>query len=723
MPPLAEAAGVYHTNPKIVYVPSDPRLGVYQDLLGDQLMLFEERPNDNMSDASHFGNSKDVVGAPKMYREVTDDNDHRVDARALARARLFDMLLSDWDRHKDQWRWASFEIDDETGKQTLYRPIPRDRDQAFNRIDGLLPSLAKRFTQFQDFRPTYGRLSGLARIGWKQDHRFLSALSRNDFVEIADSIRKALTDAVIEDAVRLWPDPIYALTGEEIITYFKARRDKLPEIAEAFYELHAWSVDIVGSNKHERFEVRRLDNDQTEVVVYKTRKDGEIRCELFRRTFLRQETKEILLYGLGGEDRFEITGEVGTGILVAAIGGPGEDHFTDQSRVRSRGKKTRFYDTDTGNHWTPGPETKVIRSDDPAVHRYDEEIRNNAFSPTAVLEIDFDDGIRVGGGVKLVKRRLRKTPYARAHTLTASYALKTKAVAVNYAGHWVADLGGWDALLNAHWKNPDNTHNFFGFGNETTYVRDDDETFNQARFSQIALAPALLKRFRPEVTLTLGAHLAITDVKNDANRFIGQQPANVVAPRTFGVQWYTGLDAALTLSSIDRAVNPRQGIRWTNTAALNIGVRDAEGTFGTLASAVTLYVSPSLKPQVTLVTRVGGAHTVGAFPFFYANTLGGGVNLRGFRNERFAGRTSAYQNVELRLELKQFASYLAVGEVGLLGFLDNGRVWYDGASSRVWHQGYGGGLWLTLLDAVTLVGTLSFSEEDTLFRVALDFLY
>src|SRR5438046_2023912 len=32
----------------------------------------------------------------------------QVDARAYLRARLVDILVGDWDRHVDQWRWVSF---------------------------------------------------------------------------------------------------------------------------------------------------------------------------------------------------------------------------------------------------------------------------------------------------------------------------------------------------------------------------------------------------------------------------------------------------------------------------------------------------------------------------------------------------------------------------------------------------------------------------------------
>ncbi len=735
VPPLAEAVGVYHANPKPVYVPQDPRLGVYQDVLGGQLMLFEERPNDDMSHAPHFGGSRDVVGAPTMYRKVTDDNDHRVDQRALARARLFDLLLSDWDRHVDQWRWASFEpyeldpsLEGEARKEgKIYRPIPRDRDVALNRFNGLFPGLAQPFTKYQDFQPGYGNLKGLTFNAWEQDHRFLSALDRAAWIDLAEDMRAALTDTVIEDAVRRWPAPFFDQDGEETIAVLKARRDQLPAVAEAFYRLHARSVDVVGSNKHERFEVRRLNDEATEVVMYKISKRGEILAERYRRTFYRGETQEVVLYGLDGDDVFDVSGEVNRGLVIAAVGGPGADRFTDTSRVRGLGKKTRFYDTAAGNAWAPGRETRVVRSDDPAIHRYENKTPSyhifwGTVSPEVVLASDEDNGLSVGGGVRITRHGLRKRPYARAHSLTASYALGAGAVTLAYRGHYVADFGGWDALLDARWLGPNTIRNFFGLGNETEAPKDREETFNQTRLSQLTLAPALLKASDVGVALRLGPRFEITDVRIDEDRFIGQPEAGVPA-RTFGNQWYFGGEAALTFTATDRLVNPRQGVRWTNTGTLNVGARDAEGTFTTLRSELVFYASPSLSPQVTLAARVGGAHTVGDFPYYHANTLGGLENLRGYRNDRFAGRSSLFQNVELRVGLLDFATYLALGEAGLLGFFDNGRVWTDGERSRAWHQGYGGGAWLNFFGQFVLTGTYGVSEEEEAFTLKVGFLY
>ena len=185
-------------------------------------------------------------------------------------------------------------------------------------------------------------------------------------------------------------------------------------------------------------------------------------------------------------------------------------------------------------------------------------------------------------------------------------------------------------------------------------------------------------------------------------------------PRVVGV--HQGDTACETGNKVDGAL-------WTNTADLKMGLRNSADTYSRLTSDVTVYLSPVLSPQVTLAARVGGAHIVGEFPFYASTTLGGKTNLRGHRSTRFAGRTSVYANVDLRIEVLDFAGYLVFGKAGVLGFFDTGRVWTDGESSRVWHRGYGGGLWFELFRAMVLNGTFGFSDDDQTFTLQLGFQY
>jgi hemolysin activation/secretion protein len=72
-------------------------------------------------------------------------------------------------------------------------------------------------------------------------------------------------------------------------------------------------------------------------------------------------------------------------------------------------------------------------------------------------------------------------------------------------------------------------------------------------------------------------------------------------------------------------------------------------------------------------------------------------NLRGYHKDRFAGGEAFYHNIDLRVKLAEFNTYLFPGYFGLLLFNDVGRVWQQGQASHQWHDGYGGGIWLSPL--------------------------
>ncbi|MCH8247317.1 MAG: BamA/TamA family outer membrane protein [Bacteroidetes bacterium] len=720
VPPLADAIGVYHTNPKYVMVPDDPRMGIYRDRLAGRLMLFEERPDGDMSDVASMGFSEDIVSYRTLYKELDKDNDNRVDSRMYARARLLDMLISDWDRHKDQWRWAAFENDD---GGTSYRPVPRDRDLAFNRFSGLFGVVGKLMFQpnYQDFRKHYGYLRGLNRNSFAQDRPFTSGLTESDWIMIADSIRIQLTDDVIELAVRQLPPEVFDLHGEKTMEVLKIRRDKLPDVARRHYQILASVVDVVGSDKHERFEVTRLDGDRTEVVVYKTKKEGDIRRELYRRTFHGKETRELRLYGLGGQDRFIVNGSVDKGILVRIVGGTGEDSFTDSSRVKGHRKMTRIYDSNANNYWQTGPETKVYRSDETKINAY----KRNSFSynltrPTLFFGRNKDDGVFIGGGVKITSHGFRKNPHASTHEIMANMATKTQAFNFRYIGHYSEVLGEWGVRLTGEVLTPNTIHNFYGLGNETT-SEEGDAKFYQAQFSNLNIGVALEDNIQG-ANLSVGSRFNYTNVEEDGDRFVGQPQAGV-SPSSFDPQWFGSLEINVSFSTVDSGVNPKQGIRLQLDTSANIGLHNASQTFYTLAPSMTLYLSPSLSPQWTVAIRAGGAHNIGEFPFYSASTLGGAQNLRGFRSTRFAGRTSFYTNTEVRGKLFHIARYLGFGDIGVLGFVDQGRVWTDGETSDKWHNGYGGGVWFEAFEAMVLTSTFAFSKNDNTFTIAFGFLF
>ncbi|MFT2011150.1 hypothetical protein ACMA1I_20945 [Pontibacter sp. 13R65] len=370
LPGMAEAAGIPHSNPELVYVlPTDTTFGEYNDQFQDRLFMIEEKYTDDNSITDDLADAEDIVSSKKMLKKRFGKDSHFIDQRAFAKARLFDLLINDWDRHEGQWNWAQYKEDGET----VYRPIPKDRDNAFYQFDdGVITWLFSRkwaIRKFESFDATYKDVYALTINSQFIDQRALAALTSNDFAELAKELQAAITDQVIEKAVRQFPDSVYKLLGESTISKLKSRRDKLPEAAQEFYRILAREPLIVGTDEEDIFEVKRLNNEETSVKVLR----GSDKKQVYHRVFNRKETDQITIYGLAEDDKFKVSGEVNKGIKVVIVGGRGEDEMKDTSQVKSWGRKTVIYDTKRGTELEAGPETKDKRTKDVRVHAFDRE--------------------------------------------------------------------------------------------------------------------------------------------------------------------------------------------------------------------------------------------------------------------------------------------------------------------------------------------------------------
>ena len=79
----------------------------------------------------------------------------------------------------------------------------------------------------------------------------------------------------------------------------------------------------------------------------------------------------------------------------------------------------------------------------------------------------------------------------------------------------------------------------------------------------------------------------------------------------------------------------------------------------------------------------------------------------------------AFNNVELRLKVADFRTYLFPGSLGFLFFHDVGRVWIKNESSTKWHDGYGAGFWISPLKRLVMTASYTASKEDKLPLVTL----
>jgi len=741
--PMAEALGLYHTNPKLVYIPDDPRLGEYRKTFANTLALFEERPDEDWSQAPYFGNSKNIISTRRVLEKLAEDNDNAVDETFVLRNRLFDFIIGDWDRHDDQWRWATVG----KKKNEIYRPIPRDRDQTFFVNEGMIAKIWSRrwaLPKFEGFDEKINWSSGLSFNARHFDRSFLTGLSKEEWIKVAEDLRDDLSDEIIESSIREWPEEVFALDGEEVIAKLKARRDDIVSSAIEHYMFLARAVDVTGSDKREAFEIERLSTGDVHVTVNKISKKGNFE-KMYERTFDNDETREIRLYGLNGDDLFNVSGSSQKGsIKVRIIGGDGNDVLDDQSDVP--GKRTWFYDQIGQGEITSSEEVKDRRSADPSVNVYDRmSFEYNRLAPLVWGQYNPDDGLFFGAGFLFIKHGFRKYPFGQRHIALASAAPRTGSYNFQYQGKFTRFAGAWDLEIDADLKSPNYVNNFFGMGNESVFNEDiDDEPgigvddaidFYRYRFHEISFYTSVSRTFSG-ATLQIGPMFQSVEMERPEageDRYIAQYASTDDTDLFEKAHLFAGIQWSVSTGERDNELFPQRGSLLTVSGKNLGGLNEGSPGFSSYQGAMSFYYSPRARSRTVFAARIGGGHNVGRYPFYQAQILGGKEEIRGFRKTRFYGDSRLYGNLETRIRLMSFRSYLFPASFGVLGFYDMGRIWYknddgvdpsvlDGRSSR-WHNGWGGGVWFTPFNFAVLSLEAAHSRDGNLGYIRLGFLF
>lgn len=690
--PMIQAAGIYHTNPRVVFVPSQGPLNEYNKKYGNQLYLFEERPDENQEDADYFGNAKNVIGSEKLFEHIYKDHDNRVDQKAFAKARLFDMFIGDWGRHPDNWRWAEFKGD----KTDVYRPVPRDRDQAYTKFDGFWPWVGTNIagaTHLESFSSTIHNVKKFNKPGWLLDRPFTNELTEQDWITAAKELQDALTDKVIEYSIHQLPPQLFAISGPAIISKLKSRRDHLQSFAKDYYRFLSHHVELWGSNERELFEVKRSNDDETQINVYKINKENEVKEKpYYSRTFTNLETREVRIYSLDKPDIVKVSGPP-HGVKVRFIDPEGTDSISREKKGRTKlsvGKKFKFDTVHTKKF-----DFFILPLFSPPEYRVFENNPMGLFTRT---------GLRISANIRYISQPWRLPEYMHSHVISANYGVLRNAINIGYVGRFGHAVGPFDLVIKARYD-PNGVQNFFGIGNETEKTnpkRNFYRTYTKRFYGGVGLSTNIgryqtfdISGFYQNVKLkNTKAHFVTTDHSVDSILF---------ANRHFG-----GIEAAYHFRKTDNNVYPTRGIDFLLTAAYIQNLKTTDRSFVNTASSLSFYVP--LGRSFCLALRAGGAALSGDGDFYHLNKLGGDVNLRGYDRERFLGKTTFYNNNELRW-VTNTKNYFYNGQIGLLAFYDIGRVWQPLEVSGKWHPGYGAGLILIPYHRAALTATYATSQE------------
>ncbi len=720
IPELSDAVGVFHTNPEVYYVPKQKALGKYNVDHGGELYMIEERPEENHKDLASFGKPDDIESTSDVYERLRRDEKYKIDEPAYIRARVFDMLIGDWDRHQDQWRWAEYEL--ENGDH-IFKPIPRDRDQAFSNFDGgflgTLRGLMGFANQFQVYDEELKDVKWINASATRLDRTLIRNSGREEWLRQAKYIQDNLTDTAIENAFENIPPEAKGEDLNNIKKNLKGRRQNIVNIADRYYDYLTSLSIVTGTDKDDFFEIQRMKDGKTRIVVSRI-KDGKKGTVINAKTFNKQETKEIWIYGLDDDDIFESTGKADNPIRINIIGGQNNDIYRF-----NQGRKIAVYDHKSKpNTIEKRGGAKIRFTDNYQINNFDKnEDVLTASSVLPVIGFNPDDGIRIGPMAVYTINGFHRNPFSSSHAFSGGYYFATQGFDLGYRGEFAGILGDYNLLVGAKYTSPNFAVNFFGFGNETENNQDElDFDYNRVKLSTYSASLGAVKNGRLGSYFEYKGTVEGIRVDDTPDRFITIE-ANLQDPEAFDRKWFAGLDGTYRYESYDVVVNPTSGMKFEINVGGRMNLENSERTFGYIKPHLGFYNALTNNRKLVLKTAAQGQFNIGEnYEFYQAAQLGDDNLLRGYRTERFSGQSSLAGSADIRYSFEQFKTRILPLQIGIFAGADTGRVWIaDNDTSDKWNSDYGGGFWINSADAMS--GTFNLFAGDDGARFSFSFAF
>jgi hypothetical protein len=723
IPKLSDAVGIYHTNPEVYYVPKQKALGNYNTAYGDELYLLVERPEENHKDLVTFGKPDDIESTADVFERLRRDEKYKIDEPFYVKARMFDMLIGDWDRHQDQWRWSEFE--DEDGNHS-FRAIPRDRDQVYSNFDGALFATLRTMVGITNQFATYDE--NLNDVKWFNtaasylDRSLAQNSDRNVWIQQAQYIQDNLTDEAIEAAFKDLPEGIYEHESTaKIMKNMKIRRDKLVEIAGRYYDYISNLAILRATDKDDIIVIDRVRDGETLITIYRN-KDGEKADIVAQRLYLKKDTKEIWVYALDDDDIVEAVGTGKNRIKIRVIGGQNNDIYNLEN-----GKDVSIYDHKSKDNTLENLAGARVRlSDDYDRNLYNpkKDIKSSSVIAPA-LGFNPDDGFKVGLQTNFIIQGFNRNPNTREHKIKAGYYFATDGYDIDYSGIFAGVFNNVNLLVKARVAGPTFAENFFGFGNETQ--NNDDELsfdFNRVRVSELSAGLGVSYRGEYGSNITGGVELQGFEVEDNSDRFITDLFDPATNQDFYARQWFVEMNGSYNYESYDKVLNPTRGMLFDVKTGINLNTNSTGNVFGYLQPKLGFYNALNRKRNLVLKTLAQSTINFGDDYLFYQSAqVGQDTGLRGYRNERFSGDVALAGSADVRYSFNEFKTGLIPVQMGVFIGGDLGRVWREGEDSERWYNDYGGGFFINSASAIGATFNLFRGDDGLRFSFQVGFSF
>jgi len=223
VPEMAAALQIDHATPKLVVINDDSLLGKFREEFANRLCFLEERsPKGKSISTEKLLNLKDSL--PGIV----------IDSITYLKCRLLDIVIGDWDRHPDQYRWYLFS---NNGVQ-MYKPIPNDRDQVFFKSAGLVSEIILQlgFMKYlEGFNYNVKNIKGFMLRGASLDKKILKKMKQEQVQTITNEVVINLSDDVLQHTLHNLPAELKN-DSPGILAKLISRRNALPSLSKKYYK-------------------------------------------------------------------------------------------------------------------------------------------------------------------------------------------------------------------------------------------------------------------------------------------------------------------------------------------------------------------------------------------------------------------------------------------------------------------------------------------------------
>ncbi|MCP4978193.1 MAG: phosphoesterase, partial [Maribacter sp.] len=243
--------------------------------------------------------------------------------------------------------------------------------------------------------------------------------------------------------------------------------------------------------------------------------------------------------------------------------------------------------------------------------------------------------------------------------------------------------------------------------------------YNRVKLQTLKLTPSLVWRGDLGSKFRVGITYENMEVEETEDRFVN---TFYVANGEDSSKSFVGADAEYSYSNSDNAAFPTLGMATSLQLGYKGNTEDGKQNFGYIIPSLSFDYKLVPSGRLVLATKWKAHFNIGdGYEFYQGARIGGMDGLRGFRNQRFTGKKSYYQNTDLRFRLKRLKTGLLPVTMGIYAGYDYGRVWLPDEDSDTWHTSYGGGFFFNATDIVSMTFAYFDSVDGPRFAFGIGF--